>query len=519
MKPNDKYWIDRALQREQQSYLRGSKLSAKLFSDYQAAARKIRREINDFYTRYGGKHGLTYEQAVRHLNRPEMQEWKASLGEYVAKIAAEPDPRVKALLTAELDALSYNSRITRLEALQGQIDLILNDLYDKGVHQMKEEFGAEITESYYQKVYDIQSRVGMINDFAKLSPGMIENIVSYPWSGAMFSDRLWQNKQSLLFNLREVTTQGVITGKSVTAMSKEMADKMGSSYKAAERLIRTETNHFHNAAELAAYDAAGVEQYEYMATLDNRTSAVCGELDGQHFKVEDAQAGVNYPPMHPNCRSTTVEYDPDNELDWYNSGVEMPKNMTYKEWYDQQVAEHGPGHVEKERKKEYNQKADFEQYKRYKERMGKDVPTSFDAFQEMKYSKPAEYDELKSYYSYKGRVPEATKTDFATYSEIKAMQPTGTIRVPPQPIDPSTLTIDAAHIAANGHNVTLEEAQQFIKDAQYSLSRTHWRDGEFTNYYAQAGAAFVNSQSVIRTAFKDNQFSKITKDIADKIKP
>jgi SPP1 gp7 family putative phage head morphogenesis protein len=332
MKNSKQYWLERALTRENEAYLRGAALSAKTFTEYQRAAKSIRKEINDFYSRYAGKYGLTYEQAVRLLNRKEFQEWKSSLAEYVTRIAQEPDPRIKALLTAELDALSANSSITRLEALHGQINMILNDLFEKGVQQMKEEFGDSFTESYYHKIYDIQCRAGFLNEFAKINAGMIESVVSYPWSGAMFSDRLWQNKQALLFNLREITTQGLIQGKGIVAMSKEISEKMGQSYKNAERLIRTETNHLHNEAEKAAYKAAGVKEYEFVATLDSRTSAACADLDGKHFPLSEARPGTNFPPMHPNCRSTTIEYDPDDALDWFNSGKKMPKNMTYSEW-------------------------------------------------------------------------------------------------------------------------------------------------------------------------------------------
>ena len=138
MATNKEYWIARALQRENEAYLRGVGLTAKMFQEYDAAAKAIRRQIKDFYSRYAGKHGLTYAQAVRLLTRNEFREWKASLADYIARIAQEPDARVKALLTAQLDALSTNSRISRLEALQGQIDLILNDLYEKGVALSKE---------------------------------------------------------------------------------------------------------------------------------------------------------------------------------------------------------------------------------------------------------------------------------------------------------------------------------------------------------------------------------------------
>ena len=79
-------------------------------------------------------------------------------------------------------------------------------------------------------------------------------------------------------------------------MSSALAAKMGQSYKNAERLVRTETAHIHTESDRAAYKEAGVEQYEFMATLEVRTCDVCGSLDGKHFKVSEAKVGVNYPP-------------------------------------------------------------------------------------------------------------------------------------------------------------------------------------------------------------------------------
>lgn len=326
------YWAARAIQREQEAYLRGAALSAKVFSEYERAARELRKAIQAFYGKYATKHGLSYEQAVRKLTKQEAQEWKATLREYVAEINAETDQKVKDALIAQLDALSYNSQISRLEGLLGDVGAQLNLLYDRCLKEMREEFGALFSDGYYKKNFDLQIRAGWINEVAKLTPEMIENTVSYPWSGAMFSDRLWRNKDALLFHTREIITQGLIQGKGLPEVSKALSAKMGQSFKVAERLIRTETNHLHNEADRVAYAAAGVEQYEFMAVLDARTSDLCAELDGEHFKLKDARPGTNYPPMHPNCRSTTVEWDPDDALDWLNSGVPMPKRMTYEEW-------------------------------------------------------------------------------------------------------------------------------------------------------------------------------------------
>lgn len=43
--------------------------------------------------------------------------------------------------------------------------------------------------------------------------------------------------------------------------------------------------------------------------------------------------------MHPNCRSTTVEYDPDEWKDWEAIGQPMPERMTYAQWAAEQGIE------------------------------------------------------------------------------------------------------------------------------------------------------------------------------------
>ncbi len=73
--------------------------------------------------------------------------------------------------------------------------------------------------------------------------------------------------------------------------------------------MRTECNYIANQGHLMGYRAAGLEQYIFLATLDLRTSEICHSLDGRRFDLAQAQAGTNLPPMHPNCRSTTIPAD------------------------------------------------------------------------------------------------------------------------------------------------------------------------------------------------------------------
>jgi NAD+--asparagine ADP-ribosyltransferase len=67
-------------------------------------------------------------------------------------------------------------------------------------------------------------------------------------------------------------------------------------------------------------------------------------MDGKVFKLGEKEVGVNYPPLHPHCRSTVVPYF-DDEIDVSEriakdnvKGVYyVPSNITYQEWLDRYV--------------------------------------------------------------------------------------------------------------------------------------------------------------------------------------
>jgi len=68
-------------------------------------------------------------------------------------------------------------------------------------------------------------------------------------------------------------------------------------------LSTTETTRVVNVAMNNKYKDEGYTHYKYVAILDDRTSEICRELNGQIFKLSEMQVGVNAPVMHQNCRS------------------------------------------------------------------------------------------------------------------------------------------------------------------------------------------------------------------------
>ena len=107
-------------------------------------------------------------------------------------------------------------------------------------------------------------------------------------------------------DLKQILKAGLIRGDSLHDMAVKLNDKVNKGYSNAKRLVHTETCWVQNKATIDSYKEAKVKEYEFMAFLDKRTSPQCRELDGKVFKVEEAAAGVNLPPLHPMCRSCIV---------------------------------------------------------------------------------------------------------------------------------------------------------------------------------------------------------------------
>ena len=188
-----------------------------------------------------------------------------------------------------------------------------------------------------------------------------------------------------------------------------------------------------------------------------------------------------------------------------NDKLAKADRETAQDWWNK-----NPEELDIQQKMLYNETADKEQYNKYKARLHGEAPRNFSDFQDMKYRDTERYADLKAYYRYKGRVPEATKKDFEIAQRIKTSGIVGTVRVPALKIDVSNL--EAFNDHAFRHGCTIEDARKYIKNAKVSITRSMW-DGIHTNYYSIDGAAYLNSQGKINAIYSRKDFNDDTENI------
>lgn len=181
------------------------------------------------------------------------------------------------------------------------------------------------------------------------------------WSAAKWNPLALSDKPAELFGMmvgwgdteinRLVTgvKMGFVQGKTTRQIVKEVVGPGGLadiSQRNAATVIRTAINHVSTQARETTYKKNSdiVEKYEWVSTLDSRTSTICRSRDGQKYDIGKGPL----PPAHPNCRSTTAPVI-SSEFDFLDKGAkraakgaeggqQVDASTTYYEFLKQQPA-------------------------------------------------------------------------------------------------------------------------------------------------------------------------------------
>ena len=305
---NKEYWEKRQLAREELSFNKGTEAYKEYVKILSESKKGIENKIAQLYAKYQQevtKLGVDKIQANRLLRGTEFKEWRYDIGKYVEEIEKlkKSNPIEFRKLSIELETLAYKSRISRMDNLKAGIDYELIQAGEKIKGKVTDTLADVYENTYTSFVEDLNFKKGAI------SSDTIKMALEQEWSGANYSSRIWSNIDNLAKAIKNEVIVGLNKGINYRTMSQNIAKKFDTSYKNAERLVRTETAHIQNQATLMGYKDSGVVKYEFLAVLDSRTSHTCASLNGEVFKTENAMEGENYPPMHPRCRSTTVPYE------------------------------------------------------------------------------------------------------------------------------------------------------------------------------------------------------------------
>lgn len=280
------------------------------------------------------------EEAVLKNNLKAFED-EAKMEKVLASIYASCQKEILASVTETIAKVqkaggewSYanQSALTRSRGLFEQIGEQIKALGQKEQITFRQGLSNIYTDQFLRQVYDLGQSITVKANFNRLNPALIQKTLDYPWSGAMFSDRLWQDKERLGRNLRVELTQSMILGEGIPQITDRINKGIDTARYNAERVARTETKRVTYCAHDDVYKDTGVEEIRYRCANggDSRTCQYCRADNGKVFKRGEEPTL----PRHPNCRcvyipvvSDTFE---DNELNELTGSVRGADN--YEKW-------------------------------------------------------------------------------------------------------------------------------------------------------------------------------------------
>ncbi|MFI3231201.1 MAG: minor capsid protein, partial [bacterium] len=406
---NSNHWVQKA----KENFIDNEKASDKavldMFQSLEEVALEIEDKINAFYNKYAEDNNMTLKEAKKMISSKEYSVWRKSLDDYMLDVNNTTIPNDKILL--ELNTLSTKSQISREEKLLADVYLQMLELASEQEEDLSKVLEDIISTNYSKTISNLKaSSTSLSGNFenGKLDKKALSAILNHKWSAKTFSKAIWDNVTNMAKHLKRIITKGFASGSSIQKMVRELKELTQKEKYVVERLVRTECKYFANQSELIAYKENGIKKYVFMGGTEGSINCKCKDYNNKIFNVDDAEVGVNFPPLHPNCKCCIRAYFENSILD-NNKGTSL---------------------FEEDEEPKENDLNNDENNDIIKEK-------------------------------------EANITKLKEDLKIK-----GVLDLNPKPIDLTDYTFDYEHInAERNHNVNLEEAVSFMNNAKCTLTR------------------------------------------------
>ena len=328
---NAEYWREREA-RQREAYIRTEDEElAEINRIYNEMYRWAEREISAFYGRYADAEGIDITEAKKRVSQLDIKKYEELAKQYVK------DKDFSDRANAEMRLYNATMRINRLELLKAQIGLKLVD----GINDVEKHWEKIATERATQEIIRQSGILGKTLTDTETAR-TAEQIVNADFYNANFSERIWSHMDNLRSEISIELQKGFIAGIGSRQMATNLRKVFDVSVRDAHRLARTELRRIQTDVAKDNYERQGIEEYEYMAVNPN-ACPICKDLDGKVFKVSEMQAGLNAPPIHPNCHCTTApkvnETEYEQWLTWLEQGGTTAQWDTMTDaqrqsWYD-----------------------------------------------------------------------------------------------------------------------------------------------------------------------------------------
>ena len=287
-KNNATYWRERQEQLHRAMERDEAQLNRDLARFYEKEAKKLEKEIAAYYEKYGVDGVIEYRRLMETLPAADQRLLIENMDAFAAKYPQHADV---------LPVRESIYKLNRLEGLQASIQMQQLEI---GAYT-EEELGKHLEKWASQNYAAALGIAG--GPFATVNPNIAAIVTSTKWiDGMNFSDRIWKNQERLTQYMQQDFAAAVVRGDGYDQMIRQMQHRFDVGRTEAKRLVWTEGTYVSEEAAARAFEQVGLDNYRFWTEHDEKTCARCSPIDGQVFPFEERQPGVNFPPIHPNCR-------------------------------------------------------------------------------------------------------------------------------------------------------------------------------------------------------------------------
>lgn len=292
----DSYWVRRQRRADEAMTRSERDLYGRVKRYYEDEMERLGREIAELYERHGGEDGvLRYRDMMRRMDEADLRLLMRDCEEF-----ARQHPDQAGLVEFRKDAYLLD----RLEGLQQSARLHMARATAEAVDGLEDHFAHVAADA----ANAVAETMGYGSSFHAYDDDAVRQFVGRPWSdGESFSEKIWKDSAKLAEYVNGDMAKAIVRGDSWQKLRREIATRFeGQSASNIMRVVQTEGTYVARQAQGAELQREGFEEYFVDPLDDSRTCASCRSIGrrshDEPFRFDEADVGVNYPPLHPRCR-------------------------------------------------------------------------------------------------------------------------------------------------------------------------------------------------------------------------
>lgn len=291
----DSYWLRRQRRSDERMAKRERSLEGRVRRVYERQLRDLEREIADYYERYGEDGVLRYRSMLQTMDETGRRLLIEDCEEF-----ARQHPELADMV--EIRKSIY--RLDRLEGLRTSVRLHLARATSEATGGLDEHFAQDAADA----ANAVAETMGYGSSFYSADAEVVRQFVGTAWSdGESYSDKIWKDARAVASYVERDLSKALVRGASYQSLCREMQKRFeGQSVSNIMRVVQTEGTYVARQAQGAEMRREGFEEYFIDPLGDKRTCDECKKLGRQShetpLRFDEAEVGVNYPPIHPRCR-------------------------------------------------------------------------------------------------------------------------------------------------------------------------------------------------------------------------